>query len=273
MDDQAQHSSASPVSSSQASLPESVRKQYLDAMGIQTWYDPSIPVADVSPLQDTAPDVQPAQQPIETPAGLTDTAVNVNEPPTDVSQAALEQPGETDLQQAILSCTACELHATRSQAIPGEGNPSAKLMLIVDAPVEDRQGDVLLSSVSRNMLQAMLHAIGQSLESVYITSLVKCRPPESRAAYTSEVICCDDHLGRQIRAVQPAAILLLGETTSQQLLVSQKSLTDLRLRHHQHLGVPVFASYHPADVVNSAENKRKAWQDLLQIKKQLDSLN
>ena len=115
----------------------------------------------------------------------------------------------------------------------------------------------------------MLQAIGYSMSSTYITSLVKCRPPEQRLPQTSEMICCDDHLSAQIKLVQPDVIMVLGELACQQLLVSQKSLTDLRLRHHKHLGVPVYASYHPAELFNTPENKRKVWADLLQISKQL----
>ncbi len=236
-----------------ASLAESVRKQYLDAMGIQAWYDPML--QQVQSVQEATPPVCPAEETVPVEAPLSAEADMV----------------EVDIDSAIRSCTACELHATRQRAVTGEGSLDARLMLIVDAPLEELSEDVLLTQASRNMLEAMLRAIGESLQTVYITSMVKCRPPESRAAFTSEVICCDDHLSAQIRQVQPQAIMALGERASQQLMVSQKPLGDLRLRHHQHMGVAAFASYHPTDLINAPENKRKAWQDLLQIKKQLVS--
>lgn len=178
-------------------------------------------------------------------------------------QAALAQ-----LNTRIEQCQLCELHASRDHAVCGEGNADARLLIISDAPLSDQAQDALFDAAEKRLLQAMMQAIGLDLSQVYLTSLVKCMPPQ-RAPYTSEMICCDDHLSAQIKLIQPAAIMLLGEQASRQLLVSQKTLTDLRQRHHQHLGVPVYASYHPRDLLGSAQNKRKVWQDLLQIKHQL----
>lgn len=269
-------------------LTETLRKHYLDAMGIQAWYDPQLvvseqPVAE-SPVTDS-PAVassaveQVAEMPVADPAitpvasaQTSDTdssALNLPESSTETPLAEPVQVISGDIRQAILNCNACELHASRAHALPGEGDMNARLLLIVHAPVNEAGQDVLLAAAEIEMLEAMLKAIGESLCSVFITSLVKCRPPEDRAPHTSELICCDDHLTAQIKQIQPTAIMLLGEQASQQLLVSQKSLMDLRLRHHQHMGVPVFASYHPHELINSADNKRKVWQDLLQIKKQL----
>lgn len=265
-------------------LPETVRKQYLDAMGIQVWYDPEYKPqqAIAEPLeaaaiasqsieaQATSVVSQSADVTIQSKAE-TNTQVDAQAPVTPAHK--IEQQTDsvsiTQLQQNINECTLCELHASRQTALPGEGFAQASLMVISLAPFSEEGEDVLLLQAEREMLQAMLVAIGQSLDKVYLTSLVKCRPPEKRLPYTSEMICCDDHLSAQINLIQPSAILLLGEQVSQQLLVSQKSLMDLRCRRHQHLGVPVFASCHPVDIINSTENKRKVWQDLLQIKKQL----
>jgi len=251
---------------STGSLPESLRQQYLQSMGIQVWYDPSVVFqtgigiqADSSSQPETAADISIVQKPES-------AEVKPYHPDNSISE---ENPFAA-LSIAIQQCELCELHATRKQAISGEGNPAADLLIITDAPVSgDTENEVLYMTRDKLMLQTMLQAINISLDSVYLTSLVKCRPPEQRAPYTSEMLCCDDHLSAQIKILQPKVIMVLGEKASQQLLVSQKTLTDLRLRHHQHLGVPVYASYHPHDLFNSSDIKRKVWQDLLQIKKQL----
>jgi len=249
-------------------LPENARCQYLKVMGIQTWFDPSLEVtqSEAEPGQDKKESVTephaPAQINSEPVASikpeenyLEKTEINL----TDNLQALAAQ---------IEQCQLCELHTTRRQAISGEGNDTAKLLVITDAPVSDVMGDNALFNVAdKKMLQAMLQTIEINLSSIFITSLVKCRPPEQRAPQTSEMICCDDYLSAQIKLIQPSAIMVLGVQASQQLLVSQKSLTDLRLRHHQHLGIPVYASYHPRELYNSSETKRKVWADLLQISK------
>ena len=260
-------------------LPESVRKQYLDAMGIQTWYDPLIQTADVvesiPPASADSNEVVATETPAHTQ--LAQETAQQGSPELQTAQSeqqSAQQPAQqpttlTQLEQSILQCTQCELHASRRSALPGAGNPQADLMIISLAPVDGQAEDVLFSRQQLDMLAAMLAAIGVGLEDVYMTSLVKCQPPQQRAPFTSEMICCDDHLTAQIKLIRPKAIMLLGEQPGQQLLVSQKSPMDLRLRNHQHQGVPVFVSYHPAEVTGSAETKRKVWQDLLQIKKQL----
>lgn len=254
-------------------------------MGIQVWYDPMQPVpvqgesaadmgdsssaaAEAASTQVTEPDVQhpPQAAPLSSSDTVTDT------PASDMPLADL-QPAQRQLTLAQLNtqieqCQLCELHASRAHAVCGEGSADARLLIISDAPISDRAQDALFDAAEKKLLQGMLQAIGLDLSQVYLTSLVKCMPPQ-RAPYTSEMICCDDHLSAQIKLIQPAAIMLLGEQASRQLLVSQKSLTDLRQRHHQHLGVPVYASYHPRDLLGSAQNKRKVWQDLLQIKHRL----
>ncbi len=242
-----------------------MRKQYLDAMGIQTWYSRFAEVQAV--VENAMADVSSADEstkPAESPA-ISVSIIESKSEHRDVTER-LPSPSLESINQSIQDCAACALHETRKAAIPGEGNPDASLLLVVSSPARINGQEHLLSRDARSMLDAMLKAIGESLSSVYLTSLVKCCPPE-RKPQTSEIICCDEHLVRQIKQIRPSAIMLLGEDVSQQLLVSQKNLIDLRLRQHQHEGVPVFASYHPQDVHGNADNKRKSWQDLLQIKK------
>lgn len=260
------HVQAPPGASS--GLPEPVRKQYLDAMGIQVWYDPNLEIPDVeivAPEQVGTPIDEPpayhAPREDSAVANIEDTSVS------SVPERVADSP--ITFNQRIEQCTQCELHALRKRAVAGEGNETARLMIISLAPVDEAGQDVLFTTSQKKMLSAMLASIGLDETKVYLTSLVKCQPPEQRNPYTSEMICCDDHLTSQIQMIQPEVILLMGEKVGQQLMVSQKSITDLRLRNHQHMGVPVVASYHPSEVLGSADIKRKVWQDLLHIKKQL----
>lgn len=251
-------------------------------MGIQVWYDPSQPLPDMSAaVVETVSAAPPAQA--GSSQAVTSSVVAQAPDQGSLPQQAFQSAAADDIagsspeyRQAALAqlnaqiaqCQLCELHASRAHAVCGEGSADARLLIISDAPLSDRAQDALFDAAEKKLLQGMLQAIGLDLSQVYLTSLVKCMPPQ-RAPYTSEMICCDDHLSAQIKLIQPAAIMLLGEQASRQLLVSQKSLTDLRQRHHQHLGVPVYASYHPRDLPGSAQNKGKVWQDLLQIKHRL----
>lgn len=280
---QNRHASLTPCEST-GRLAESLRQQYLQAMGIQTWYDPSIELTDTEVTAAELTDKN-IQADIQSPVAITAettvqnisaesiTAQNIERVETkreDLNNSLISANPFLALTTAIQQCELCELHTTRKHAICGEGDSTADLLIITDAPVsDDSENEVLYLAEDKLMLRTILKAINIKLESVYLTSLVKCQPPEQRAPYTSEMICCDDHLSAQIKILQPKVIIVLGEKASQQLLVSQKTLTDLRLRHHQHLGVPIYASYHPRDLFNSPDNKRNVWQDLLQLKKHL----
>ena len=254
-------------------------------MGIQTWFDPELSNEIHDLLEEVSSDAVTDQT--QSPSSSEKLEVNYPEknypgknypgtdyPGTDLTSIPVVTKSESDvsvntldeLNNRISQCELCELHTSRRQVITGEGDVTAKLFIITDAPIDDTAGDnSLLSIENKKMLQSMLGTIDCSLSDVFVSGLVKCKPPEQRLPQTSEMICCDDHLSAQIKLVQPDVIMVLGELASQQLLVSQKSLTDLRLRQHKHLGVPVYASYHPEDMFNSSETKRKVWADLLQI--------
>ncbi len=276
-------------------LPEVKRQQYLSAMGIQPWYDPELlksveermtnaQMADSSQQMDMSNKVlvdsqasgtllqgsqYPESQLLDSQASATNHSLQV----PDVTQ----KPDITSLKSlsvTIDSCQRCELHTQRKQVIIGEGNESADLVIIVDTPVIDTQHEnALLTLESKQMLQAMLNSIGLPLSSVFMTSLLKCRPLVPVTPQSSEMICCDDHLAVQINLINPGAILVLGESATQQLLSSQKALVDLRLRQHQYLNVPVVATYHPSELLSSPHIKRNVWADLLQIDKYLIKLS
>ncbi|MCW8935293.1 MAG: uracil-DNA glycosylase [Gammaproteobacteria bacterium] len=263
-------------------LAESLRCHYLNVMGIQTWFDPELegampelPVENVPDLKTEqdhnnklsgSPQLTPEKLITETPQTETFTQVQATTSQQTQRISVDNLDNLDDLNLKIFQCELCELHTSRKQVITGEGNTDANLFIITDAPVDDSNAEYALLNINdKAMLQQMLQTINCSLSSVFISSLVKCRPPEQRLPQTSEMICCDDHLTAQIKLVKPDVILVMGELASQQLLVSQKSLTDLRLRQHKHLGIPVYASYHPAEMFDSSETKRKVWADLLQI--------
>ena len=260
------HQSVTPANQKQTAigLPEVLRQQYLSAMGIQTWFDPTL---ELIVSENLVQKIDTAEQNTVLDEKTLDTSSN------EKSAVALDTFKNDSFESCtsnIIQCQLCELHASGEQPMCGEGCAQADLLIVIDAPVKNENNQaVLFSDADKPMLLAMLNAIGQDLSSVYLTSLVKCKPPEDRVPYTSEVICCDEHLSLQIKLIQPKLILILGESASQQLLVSQKGLIDLRLRQHQHLGVPVYASYHPKECYSSIQVKRKVWQDLLQISKHL----
>lgn len=176
-----------------------------------------------------------------------------------------------ELEQAVRSCTLCSLHGSRTQTVFGVGNKNAELLVIGEAPGrdEDLQGEPFVGRAGQ-LLTAMLKAIDLNREDVYIANILKCRPPNNRDPEPSEISSCNPYLRQQIELIQPKAIFAVGRVAAQALLNSTNSISSMRGRLHSYEGVPMIASYHPAYLLRKPTEKRKAWQDLLELKKVLD---
>lgn len=172
------------------------------------------------------------------------------------------------LQQEVRGCMACGLCKTRTQTVFGGGVRRARWMVVGEAPgeQEDKQGKPFVGK-SGQLLDSMLKAVGHARDSdVFIANVIKCRPPGNRDPLPEEVASCSPYLMRQIAAVNPELILVLGRFAAQTLLGSTTPISALRGRVHEidvdGRKVPVVASYHPAYLLRSQQEKAKAWQDL-----------
>lgn len=172
------------------------------------------------------------------------------------------------LQQEVSSCERCVLHKTRSQTVFARGNPSAKLMIIGEAPgfYEDKQGLPFVGKAGM-LLNQMLQSIGFTEEDVYIANVLKCRPPENRDPRLEEISQCSSYLGKQIELIQPLLILALGRFAGQFLVNKLLPLNQLRQQIHRYRETPFIVSYHPAYLLRNPSDKKKAYADLLTAKK------
>ena len=170
------------------------------------------------------------------------------------------------LRAAVAACTRCTLHAGRTQTVFGVGRRDARWMIIGEAPgaEEDRRGEPFVGRAGQ-LLDSMLRALGPGREQVYIANVLKCRPPGNRDPRPEEAASCRSYLNRQIELVAPILIIAVGRIAAQTLLGTDQPLGKLRGRIHA-LGErqwPVMVTYHPAYLLRSPGEKRKAWQDLL----------
>jgi len=186
--------------------------------------------------------------------------------PAPDDEAGLDGLDWSALRERVAACTRCDLHSTRTQTVFGVGSPTARWMFIGEAPgaEEDRQGEPFVGRAGQ-LLTSMLKALGFAREDVYITNVLKCRPPGNRDPRPEEARCCRDYLERQIELVAPTLIVAIGRIAAQNLLGTDLPLAKLRGTVHA-LGPgrrPVVVTYHPAYLLRSPGEKRKAWQDLL----------
>ena len=165
----------------------------------------------------------------------------------------------------MAACIDCELHQTRTQTVFGTGNRRADWMVVGEAPGadEDRQGEPFVGRAGQ-LLNAMLRAIGLAREEVYIANILKCRPPRNRDPRPEEVACCEGYLQRQVELVEPRLILAVGRIAAHNLLKTDVPLGRMRGRPYRygHKDTPVVVTYHPAYLLRSPGEKRKAWADL-----------
>ena len=183
-------------------------------------------------------------------------------PPDDAVTATLDWDG---LAHAVAACTRCALHTTRTQTVFGVGDRTAEWLVVGEAPGadEDLKGEPFVGRAGQ-LLNSMLRAIGLARERVYIANVLKCRPPANRDPRPQETNCCLPYLHRQIALLQPKIILCVGRIAAQNLLGVDTPLARLRGRAHAlaPLGTPVVVTYHPAYLLRSPGEKRKAWADL-----------
>jgi DNA polymerase len=180
--------------------------------------------------------------------------------------AAVAPAGDWDtLEQEALACTKCMLHQTRTRVVFGVGDRCARWFVIGEAPGadEDRQGEPFVGRAGQ-LLNEMLWAAGLGREQVYIANILKCRPPDNRDPKPEESASCEGYLQRQIALVQPGLILAVGRIAAQNLLREDAPIGRLRGRVHRYGpdGIPLVVTYHPAYLLRSPGNKRKAWEDL-----------
>lgn len=227
------------------------QRRYLDAMGIDVWVSRDAPPESVEPAPVIAPVAEPESAPVPVEEGLPDV-------------------GQLDwdaLCQRVAACQFCdELARTRTQTVFGVGDRQARWLLIGEAPGadEDRQGEPFVGRAGK-LLNAMLQSVGLSREQVYIANILKCRPPNNRDPRPDEAAACFPYLQRQIELIQPDLIIALGRVAAQRLLECSTPLSRLRGSVHrlESTGTPLIATYHPAYLLRTPADKRKAWEDLL----------
>jgi DNA polymerase len=178
----------------------------------------------------------------------------------------------------IRACTACPLHKTRTNAVPGEGAARPLVMVVGEGPgaEEDASGRPFVGQAGRR-LDEMLAARGQiglyRDKNCFIANVVKCRPPENRDPLPEETAACVPFLARQIALLKPLVILAAGRIAAQTLLRTEAGIGKLRGRFHDYGGIPLLPTYHPSALLRNEELKRPAWEDLKTLRAKLSELD
>lgn len=168
------------------------------------------------------------------------------------------------LADAVAQCTKCKLSTTRTQGVLGVGDRNADWLVVGEAPGadEDAQGEPFVGQAGK-LLDAMLASIDLARgNKVYITNVLKSRPPGNRNPEPDEIAACMPYLLAQIALIRPKLIVALGRFAAQTLLQTDEAIARLRGRVHQYQGVPLIVTYHPAYLLRNLPDKARAWEDL-----------
>jgi DNA polymerase len=245
--------------------------RYLQALGVDVW-TPRPPTRGAQAALAESHGVAEQTAALETSsAALIETVIRRESvSPKPIARVDAELPASvatldwSGLLEAVKTCTACALHTTRTQSVFGVGNRQAQWMIIGEAPgaEEDRQGEPFVGRAGQ-LLNAMLKAIGLAREQVFIANILKSRPPNNRDPRAEEVAACIPFLYRQIELVNPVLLLCVGRIAAQTLLQTDTPIGRLRGTLHRIANNrPMIVTYHPAYLLRSPAEKRKAWSDL-----------
>jgi DNA polymerase len=151
----------------------------------------------------------------------------------------------------VRACRLCKLCQTRTVGVPGEGSPTAEVLFIGEGPGfhEDQQGRPFVGAAGQ-LLTEMLRVIGMRREDVFITNVVRCRPPGNRDPLPDELDACDSYTQRQIAVLQPKLVVTLGRY-SMARFVGQGPMRELHGRTRVWNGITCLAMYHPAAILRT----------------------
>ncbi|MEI8033195.1 MAG: uracil-DNA glycosylase [Chlorobiaceae bacterium] len=171
------------------------------------------------------------------------------------------------------ACRKCRLAETRKNFVFGEGNPSADVVVIGEAPgaEEDASGRPFVGR-SGQLLDKILQAVHFSRKEVYILNILKCRPPANRNPLADEIECCMPWLLRQLQSVRPKIILILGKVAANTILENKLAMGAMRNKLIRWKGYDCFVTYHPAALLRNPEWKKGCWEDVQLMRRHYEKL-
>jgi DNA polymerase len=242
-------------------MSEARRRALLEALGVDVYVRRSLPRRTAAVVATPV-----REEPLATPTRAGEATDAPGGSPVQFSPGIEGSLDWDALRSAVAACTRCPLSETRTQTVFGTGDVGARWMFIGEAPGadEDRQGEPFVGRAGQ-LLTSMIRALGLRREDVYIANVLKCRPPGNRDPRPDEAASCRGYLERQIELVAPAIVVAVGRIAAQNLLGTDTPLARLRGKVHAlgARGWPLVVTYHPAYLLRSPGEKRKAWQDLL----------
>lgn len=178
-----------------------------------------------------------------------------------------------EIEEVVKKCNKCALCNGRSNTVFGQGNENADIMFIGEGPGgdEDKEGIPFIGKAGKLMNQAFI-GLGIKREEVYITNIVKCRPPQNRTPLKKEAIICLDYLRNQVVLIKPKIIVLLGNTALKNILGEEYGITASRGKWIEKKGIKYMPTFHPAALLRDENKKIDFWDDLKKVVQEYEKI-
>ncbi len=176
------------------------------------------------------------------------------------------------LEKQAKECHLCDLSKSRTHVVFGEGNPQARLMFVGEAPgaTEDSMGKPFVGRSGELLTKMIENVLHLRREDVYITNIVKCRPPNNRVPSPTEAHTCQPYLLKQIELIKPDLIVALGATAYHYLTGDDSPVSKVRGTMQTHKRIMILPTYHPSYLLRNPSAKKEVYLDLLKVEKYLN---
>jgi len=179
-----------------------------------------------------------------------------------------------DLQNIVLNCHLCQLSKSRQSVVFGEGNMSANIMFVGEAPgaSEDSMGRPFVGRAGELLTKMIENVLFIKRNDVYIANIIKCRPPQNRTPSTSEALTCRPYLLKQIELIKPKLIVALGATAYQYLSNDSIPISKIRGHFFDNQEYKILPTYHPSYLLRNPSAKREVFEDMKKVKKFMEKI-
>jgi uracil-DNA glycosylase family 4 len=178
-----------------------------------------------------------------------------------------------DIAERIKVCKKCELWKGRTNAVPGDGNPSAQIVFVGEAPgyEEDKRGKPFVGKSGKLLIKMIQDVLGMRREDVFITNIVRCRPPENRTPEKEEISACLNYLFEELSVIRPRIVVALGAPAAKAILGKDEKISEMRGKFYTRPEFTVFVTFHPAFVVRNPSYTETLENDFKKIKEFFES--
>lgn len=235
---------------------------------------PAAPLEEVSGSgSDWRKVLAPAPPVTESASSVTADGIIAGDENAELFSSDIGRMGSLDaIRGAVEACTRCPLYRTATRGVPGEGAARARLVCVGEAPgaTEDETGRPFVGAAGQ-LLTKILAAVDLPRDEVFITNVIKHRPPGNRNPLPNEIEACTPYLVRQLELISPKVIVAFGTFAAQTLLNTKVPIGKLRGEVHRYHGIPLVVTYHPAALLRNPSWKRPTWEDVKLARRILDS--